>query len=799
MNLRITRTKLIAYSLLMWGVFAFLFIKEINTYQLENITGTLLLVFLPGTLTLLSLRLPKIPFYISFVLAIAFSLLELMIVVLVSNYFLPLWKITQTPLSPNALFIEITVWIFFISIITWLRLKDFDISTKELFLKVFAQKNQLAFLIVPIFFVFQSIAGAFILNNGGTDTLALATLGEVGIYLIILTLQSKKIPDNSIAFGLSLSALALLFMTSMRGWYITGHDIQHEYLMFSFAKSNEIWSMGTFRDQYNACMSITILPTIFYQLLHIRDVYVFKFLFQIFFAFVPGVVYFINRFWMKRSYSILATIYFISFPTFFLDMPFLVRQEIAFIFYGLMLYFIFDKNISAKVRRGIFLTLGIGVILSHYSTTYTVIIIMLLSILMRPLFHMIFSFLQRRWKLTDSSMNLMVTRNLEKKDRVLTFNILVILTLICFVWTSIVTKTGGSLTRVVEETFIAIGNGFTENSRSVDVVNLISFNSASQQEQLDAFIKNTVLPERAREAKGTYYDESTYAEYVFTTLADEKLPTTILGHIGDSFHIHASGIIGFIGQIIAKLIEILAPFGLLYVLFQRRHLVEMTSEMYLLAVGSFIFVAMNIVLPVLSTEYGIYRAILQSLFVIAFLIVVATAVFAKFIMNIFVTKKSHEHNKEGVVIPLIIAMLFYFYGTAFLPQLFGENTPLLHLNNSGRYYDTYLIHLSGDTAGKWLKNFIQTNPDATANGLELELDHSSVNQFTAMGGLSFRDGIFPGLVRKDAYVFVTKPTYANGRSTIRYKGDQVVYSYPISFLDDNKDLLYDNSFARIYR
>jgi uncharacterized membrane protein len=248
----------------------------------------------------------------------------------------------------------------------------------------------------------------------------------------------------------------------------------------------------------------------------------------------------------------------------------------------------------------------------------------------------------------------------------------------------------------------------------------------------------------------------------------------------------------------------MAPLGLLYVLRKRKYIEQMDSEIYLLAVASFIFVALNIVLPVLSTEYGIYRALLQSLFIMSFLIVVATAAVGDALfhfpsrLNAYMLMQPQKKEREGITFPLIVTILFFLYGTAFLPQLFGGNSPLLHLNNSGRYYDTYLIRSPGNSAVSWLANYVHNNPDAAVNGLHLEIDHSSVNQFISIANLSFTDGIFPGMVRKDAYVFVTKPTYAKGRSTIGYKGDQVVYSYPIQFLDDNKNLLYDNGAVRIY-
>ena len=76
-------------------------------------------------------------------------------------------------------------------------------------------------------------------------------------------------------------SLALLLMTSLRGWYVTGHDVQTEYLVFELTKQLSRWKVSTFPDAYNACLSITILPTMILRWTRVGDPYVFKVLFQV--------------------------------------------------------------------------------------------------------------------------------------------------------------------------------------------------------------------------------------------------------------------------------------------------------------------------------------------------------------------------------------------------------------------------------------------------------------------------------------------------------------------------------------
>ena len=66
-------------------------------------------------------------------------------------------------------------------------------------------------------------------------------------------------------------------------------------------------------------------------------------------------------------------------------------------------------------------------------------------------------------------------------------------------------------------------------------------------------------------------------------------------------------------------------------------------------------------------------------------------------------------------------------------------------------------------------------------------------------GFNEASDIYPTLLRKDAFVFLGSQTVRNGLSTIAYEGDLITYKYPISLLDNEKNLIYSNDSARVYR
>ncbi len=806
-KLILKRNFLIAVAIIGWWIFLTLSITHFNNYQILNIVGFIFLSIVPGMLTLLSLKLQKLPFWANLFISIAFSLLELMLVGLLGNFLLPMFGITQ-PLSQLALIIEITILLFTLSLIAWKRLGDWNLNINNSLSSFFSSKLDIWLSFLPIIFVFQSIVGAFSLNNGGTGLWTLAMLGEIAIYALILYLYSEKIGENTIPTALYFISLALLLMTSLRGWYITGHDIQQEYKVFQLTKNAGIWNMDFYRDAYNACLSITILPTIFFNLLRVSDPYIYKFLFQFFFAVCPGITYLISRNWTDKRISFLAGFYFLSFPTFFGDMPFLVRQEIAFIFYGLMLYLIFEQKLHIKIRRWLFIVMGIGVTLSHYSTTYTILLIFTLAVISRPIFVKLFKYFNERWNLFKNS-PLHISHNSEDNENKakITYTMIIILIVASFLWTSIITNTGGALSKVLKETLSAIGNGFTENNRSTDVANLLSFKKPNQQQEFSDYINKVIGPIR-KGAPEAYFDDSAYNKYSFLALPNEQLPLTRVGSFIQKYIPDFTQWILLFGRAIAKFMEVLAPLGILYILFRKFFFKHLDVEFYLLALYCLLFIFLIMIIPILSTEYGIYRAMQQSMFILGLLMICGTLLlgswvvkFKQLLYRYYLRIRKMQIQKSFIpqygAFPIILALLFFLYSTSFIQQIFGSNPAELYLSNTGNYYDNYLIKEQEVYAAYWLGNI--TKGEISGLKIQIQTDKYSQRKLASLLDINAYNDIFPGVIRKDAYVYLGQATTEKQRATLVYGGDQITYTYPIQFLDDNKNLIYNNGNARIYR
>jgi uncharacterized membrane protein len=802
-TITITRLKIVLVTAAWLAAFVILELSHFYAFEILNIIGFLSLAILPGLLTTIAIEIKGLPFWGHLILAVGFSLLELMLVALIGNTILPLFGIAR-PLDKSYLLFELCLLLPCLLAAVWIRIKDVTITISGDALK-HSRDGLLAF--APALFVVLAIFGAIRLNDGGSGFLTMLMLASMAIYIGVLLYFSEQVEENTIPTALFFIASALLLMTSLRGWYVTGHDIQHETEVFELAKNTGIWSIAAFRNPYNACLSITILPTIFANLLHVADQYIFKIFYQIFFALCAVLVYLIGRQWTTKRVALLGSIYFVAFPTFFTDMPFINRQEIAFIYFGLMIYLIFEKSLSLALRRALFMVLGVGVIISHYSTTYTVLVIFGLAAISRPLFLKLLPYIQKKTPFKSSALVVSAV----KGDQKITILMVVILLALSFLWTSIITNTGSNVTDVITQTLAAIPEGFGGANRSIDATSLLTFSNPSLNVQLQLYITNVINPIRTEGFPGEYYPTNTYSQYPIQALNNIYLPLSSLGRFFDASHIDITIIMPYIGQLFSKLAELFIPVGTLYLLFRKRIVNYIDDELYLIALYSLVFVALNLILPVLSVDYGVFRAIQQGLFIIAPILVIGSIAIGIWIATLseILIKRIKPNSLEPAQLNIqklaynfasYFAIGFFLYSTSFIPQLFGGNAAALHLNNSGQYYDYFLTKTQEVYAINWLARIPQENPAALNQiQFEVESDRFASSKLASVANIPTSDDIIPEIVRRNAYVFLSVSNVVEHIASEFYDGDRIAYTYPTQFLDENKNLVYNNGGSRIYR
>jgi len=784
-----------------WFLFVLFSVNDWNPLGLLYIVGVPFLLFVPGFLTLTLLAVRGIETSVRAVLSVGLSVLELMALGVVSNTLWPLFGVDR-PLDTQYvvwavstlffLLLTLTVWRF--SSVSFVRPTPTSVGIR----------NAL-FALTPLVFVAMSVWGARTLNEGGANTITMLMLLLMGVYVWQLYKNAGTLNKNVVPIALYLLSLALLLMTSMRGAFIAGHDIQREFFVFQLAKDAGVWSMQTYLDAYNACMSITVLPTILAHMLHIPDPYIYKVLFQVVFAAAPVVTFLIARKFLTTPLAYLSALFFIAFPTFFQDMPFLIRQEIAFLFYGLMVYVLFEDAFSQRLRSTLAVLLGLGVILSHYSTTYTILFVLLLTTLTTPIIFRLVRFVRAKSFLRESSLGSALPQAPLPKRRV-SVPMVMVLTASALLWTSVITGTDAHARDVAGDIWAAVIEG-TDAQHSVDVMTIFSFGRVQHDRTLDEYIENVVDVRRA-EAPALYYATSTFVGYQFTVREPTELPYTAAGAVPSEDTPLVGQLVTFMGQLLAKVIQVAILVGFVYVLFRRRWIYRMDTEFYTLAGFALLFVALCVIVPLMSVEYGLFRALQQSLFLLAPLVVTGILVLSTGFVWLLrrwceLLQQVYSMRRPCIVRAELVAgcvgVLFLLYASGFMTQLVGGNVPPVHLNNVGDDYNHYVTTPAEVEAIEWLEE--QLARDTKELGVQPVVHSDRYGQKKIRAFVLARVGgdMLPMSLLQDAYVFVPTAVLVGGTATINYEGSAIKYDYPLAFLDENKEVVFDNGAVRIYQ
>jgi uncharacterized membrane protein len=620
------------------------------------------------------------------------------------------------------------------------------------------------------------VAGATRLNNDQGDLVALLGLSGVVLSFSVLLWWRAHLRDSVVSASVYLLGLSLLLATSLRGWYITGHDVQREFRVFQLTKDHGVWNIGSFRDAYNACLSITILPTELWQLIRVDDPYIYKVFFQLVFAMCPVLVYLLaRRYWSKRV-AILSVVYFVGLPTFFTDMPFLNRQEIAFLYLGLAFLAMSRREWSVLHRRLVMIVCAVGIALSHYSTTYIFIGTLVIGLL-AEYGNLLWGWLRRRHRgSTDRSVRVWADT-----ARAVTLSVVIATGLMAFVWGGVITHTATGVTTTIREALPAAGGAHSVDSS----YSLFSGGGPSNQELLDKYRKKT-LHERKTEQVGLYLPLPKVVDYSTHALNTVSLPATATGRALSDVNVPASTVNSVVRGLASRGEQIFILLGLAALAFLGWRRRQVGRDFYFVGLASVVMVGAVTVLPGLSVSYGLLRSLQQALFLVAPVLVIGSFLVFQWLGRIWSRR-----------VATLLALVFLVSTIGVMPQILGGYPAQLNLNNSGVYYNDYYVHPQEVGALQWLGG----QPAVLPGGVQAEpfTDLYYFKDPHDIDGRQYVTDIFPTLVRTSSWVVLGYATVHTGIATASISGDLVPYRYPMGALRQNKDLVYDNGGTVIYK
>lgn len=646
-----------------------------------------------------------------------------------------------------------------------------------------AGRRETRLIVGGLLCVALAVLGANRLNNGAGDQLALAALAGIVLTILFLLYWQRLIRDGVIAVVLYLITMALLFATSLRGWYVTGHDIQEEYLVFQLTDMHGRWNIGYFHDAYNACLSLTILPTELAQVLHVDGPYVYKVFFQMLFSVCPVLVYGIARRYWSKPVAILAVVYFIGFPTFFTDMPYLNRQEIAFLFVCVAILAITNEEWSSRRRRVTFLVAALGVELSHYSTTYIFLGALVAAWFMEQAFALLSRWRQRKRKGVIPAAG--QGRSWGFVAQTVGLGSLLGVVVIAAAWGGLAT---GTATSAISDAGAAVSGFFggSSSAKSGDVsYGILSGKTLSPQAQLNQYRQQTIKAQ-AGAPPGTFLPAAEVARYPTPVVNLPSLPPTAIGRLLSDARVPVATLNSLIRLGAADGEQLFVAIGLVALIAVRRLRRQIGREFFYLSVGTVFMVGVNTVLPNLSVEYGVLRAFQEALILISAVLVAGS-----------LTAFSPLGPKWANRITYAIGIGIFISTIGLLPQLTGDYPAQLSLNNSGLYYDTYYTHPQEISAVNWLAR----QPQVLQTGVQTE-DFTYRLGFISAPYATGKQGItdfYPTVVRKTGWVILGYSNVHNGVAAADVNGNLIDYKYPIKLLQVSKNLVYNDGGAEVYK
>ncbi|MFF4343619.1 hypothetical protein ACFY00_27255 [Kitasatospora sp. NPDC001540] len=623
-----------------------------------------------------------------------------------------------------------------------------------------------------------SVAGPVRLNNGLPGTVSAVATAVVAALLVMLLVRRRRWSTGVLELGLYLGSASLLLLNSLRGWYITGHDVQREYEYFRLALGGSLWSVNTYPDAYNACLSIVLLPVSVVRMTTLPDIYVFKALLPLLFALAPVLVYRAVRNTAPQLVALLSAVYFLVFPTFLNDMTSLGRQEVAFLLLGCALVVLTDRGRPLARRRLVFQVLLGGVVLSHYATIYVVVAVLAVA-----------SAVDLAWRLVTRRGRARTRRRSRGQAREWTFVtwwMVLVPAALALVWAGPVTHTGGQLrTTLSAVAHSALHPGSGGGGSSDTAYSLFGGSSSMTPEQRLAAHRQESL-EKTEQARneGVYLPLKTVNAYPTKLIKQREMPLTSAGRALDSAGVDVSWLNAALRALITKWFQLLILVGLLVALLARRRPVfRPQRDQVTLAVGSVVLLGAITVLPQLSVDYGVLRAFQQGLFFFAPFLAAGTVWLARFA----------GRRAVPLVGTLVAALLLDLGGV--VPQTLGGFPAQLQLNNAGQSYDIYYPTTEERLAAYWLEQ--RTSKDKPR--LTLQTDNFTYGRVQTLVSGPVKGDVFPTVVGTRTYVLQGTTTTRTGDVTLSYRGDLITYHYPTDLLEHTKNEVYSSEGARIFR
>lgn len=353
---------ILGYLLVLWSVLGLGF-AGIELPFIRQVIAIPVLFFLPGICILRLLKLRDLCPVRILVYSVGLSVTVVSLTGLVCNSLLPLGGM-ETPITLLPIYITLTLVLLSLSLAAVVRNhgeKDagIGIDIKNLF-----SIQHLCLLLLLVL----SVLGGFLQYYLDNNTVLLLFVGLVALTVLIIGF-TELIPRNLYPFVVFILSLSLLLHYASISPFLIGSDVHDEFRLANQVVYTGFWD-ATVPEAYNSVLSITLLAPVTSIAMDIDIITVFKYIYPLLLAVAPMGLYWVYRKQTGDRTAFFSCFFLILFSEFYFELGVIPRQQIATLFFALLLLLVVDPNLGNAGRSVLFLVFSFSLVTAHYGLSY---------------------------------------------------------------------------------------------------------------------------------------------------------------------------------------------------------------------------------------------------------------------------------------------------------------------------------------------------------------------------------------------------------------------------------------------
>jgi len=667
-----------AVFLLLLAVWALIGLDALGIHLplLRGVFGVVYLLFVPGILILRALRAHCLGSTKTVLFAVGLSIATCMFTGLLANFAYPLLGI-ERPLALLPAVGTMSAVIVLLAAVSYWRDRDFEDDVTIEWGRVLTP-SVLFLCLVPFIMIFATYA----MNAYNTNVALLGALVIIGATAFWVG-TSDSFPKERYPLAVFAIAIAMLFFASLISSYVWGWDIQKELYNANLVLTNGVWN-ASLPGSTNAVTSVTLLAPILSLTSGVTVTWLFKIVYPLIFALVPLGLFVCLQSQTNDKIAFLGAFFVSSLFTFFGVMPALARQEVAELFFVLLLILIVDKYRSGAERRRVyamFAVFAVSLVVSHYALAiiylgYIVIAWLLLFLVDNPALH----------RLRRSAQGTPDNRSVAPRRMLSLLFVLLFAAFTAAWYVSVGSAASAPIGFVLSEIFHIITPGTIEIAVGIGAVvyvsalALIYVVAARRQREIGAWTWLYAAPPVALFAALS----ASRAEYYSVSLNDVL-------QVGTLSPLHEVGLALYLVSVLL----IVVGLGVLPI---RRFRRLFDAEYIALALASFVILIVAMIVPQLAFSINTTRLFQISTLLLAPFCVTGGLLIAQSVGQLVIRRRD---KVRAVALKLVAAffVVLFLFSTGFVYEITHQGSTSFVLNSG---VDAALFNEREVIAGQWL-------------------------------------------------------------------------------------------------